>query len=203
MARQEKINARGQAPTLFIIGLAAIAYCSPMLSEFLVYDRQAILNGEMWRIVTAPLVHFSASHFFWNVLALAATGFAFTAERYRGLVVVCLLAAVLPGMLSLLTLPELGRYGGLSGLATGAAAYFCLCSALAKRNQRLLWVAVLICMAAKITVETVTASPLFAHAGDVSFRVFPLAHIAGYSGAFITILCVRPAIMQRTHKAPT
>jgi rhomboid family GlyGly-CTERM serine protease len=193
MAWPEKINARAQTPALCIIILAAIAYCSPLLTELLVYDRQAILSGEVWRIVTAPLVHFSASHFFWNALVFAAAGFAITAERYRGFVTVCILAAVLPGVLSLLTLPELERYGGLSGLATGAAAYFCLCSALTKRKQRFIWVAILICMAAKIAVEAATSSLVFVQAGNEPFRVLPLAHIAGYSGALITVMLARPA----------
>jgi len=198
MAWQKKINARGLAPALLIIALAVIVYCSPVLSALLVYDRQSVLNGELWRLLTAPLVHFSACHLFWNCLVLGAAGFAITVQKYKGFWLVCFLAALLPGIVVHCALPGLERYGGLSGLAAGAAAYFCLSSARAQKEQRVLWVAILMCMAAKIAVESATASPLFVQSGDVPFRVLPLAHMLGFVGAVITIVLTRPAMALRT-----
>ena len=81
----------------------------PRFSDLLVYDRQAILSGELWRLLTAPLVHFSASHLFWDVVVFSLAGFAINAANFRSLWLVCCIASVLPGILFLLTLPELGR----------------------------------------------------------------------------------------------
>lgn len=64
MVWQKEIEIRGQLLTLFIVSLAITAYSFPQISSLFVYDRQAILGGELWRILTAPLVHFSASHLF-------------------------------------------------------------------------------------------------------------------------------------------
>ena len=84
MAQQEKIKDHEQVLTLFVIGISIIAYAFPRFSDLLVYERHAILCGELWRILTAPFVHFSASHMFWDILVFGAAGFAIEAERYRG-----------------------------------------------------------------------------------------------------------------------
>ena len=64
MVGRKKIIGLDQIPVLSIVFLAVVVTNVPRLSELLVYDRRAILNGELWRLLTAPLVHFSASHIF-------------------------------------------------------------------------------------------------------------------------------------------
>ena len=187
MVRQEKISAQGQTLTLFIVGISIIAYSLPRFSDLLVYDRQAILSGELWRLLTAPLVHFSASHIFWDILIFGVAGFAINASGFRRFWMVCSFAAVIPSLVFLLTLPELERYGGLSGLATGAVAYFCLCSAFKTKKNRFLWLLILLFMGTKIIVEATIGTPIFVQTGKVPFRVIPSAHIFGYLGALAAI----------------
>ena len=202
MVRQEKMSAKSQTLALLIVAISIIAYSLPRFSDFLVYDGRAVLSGELWRLFTAPLVHFSTSHMFWDVLVFCAAGFAIEAKRYRGFWLVCIFAAVTPSLIFLLTLPQVERYGGLSGLATGAVAYFCLCSALKKRKHRFIWMAILVGMAMKIVAETAMGAPLFVQTGSIPFRVLPLAHILGYLGALITIMWTWPNIaLHRTLKS--
>lgn len=203
MAQQEKIKDHVQVLTLFIIGISIIAYAFPRFSDLLVYERHAILCGELWRILTAPFVHFSASHMFWDILVFGAAGFAIEAERYRGFWLVCLFAAIIPSLIFLLTLPELERYGGLSGLATGAVAYFCLCRILKTRKNRIIWLAILISIGIKIVTETLMAAPLFIETGSIPFRVLPSAHIFGYLGALATIIWTWPKMRQETDALKT
>ncbi len=40
----------------------------------LVYERPAILHGEIWRLWTGNWVHFGASHLGWNLAVLVAAG---------------------------------------------------------------------------------------------------------------------------------
>ncbi len=192
MVGQKKIRARGQILTLSIVSLAIIAYIWPRFSELLVYDRQAILSGELWRLITAPLVHFSASHIFWDVLVFGVSGFAINASGFRNFWLVCSFSAVIPSLIFLMILPDLGRYGGLSGLATGAVAYFCLCSAFKTRKNRTIWLFILLCMGIKIILETKMGNPLFAQIDEAPFRVLPAVHIFGYLGAFATIMWTWP-----------
>lgn len=174
--------------TALILGLSLIAYGFPQMSERFVYDRGAILGGEVWRLATAPLVHFSAGHLFWDALVFAAAGWAIETAGYRGFPLVCGFAAVVPGLFFLLFSPNLSRYGGLSGLATGAVAYLCLCKILETRKNRFLWAAILAVVGVKIAAEALLGVSLFARPAAIPFRVLPADHLFGLLGAVIAVL---------------
>ncbi len=161
-----------------------IVYLCPWLRDWLVYDRQAILDGELWRLGTACFVHFSPTHLLWDGLVLGAAGWIVRARGHRGFSVVCCLSAVVPGIYLLLAAPRLEHYGGLSGLATGAVAYLCLCEISRAEGDRTLWVAILVLTLAKIVVETAAPAPIFAGTGEVGFDVLPSAHAIGCLASF-------------------
>lgn len=192
MARQAGMKARIPILPLTVVGMAVVVFCLPQLSALLVYDRQAILAGQLWRLVTAPLVHFSVSHLCWDAVVFVAAGWAVEAGDHRGFRLLCILAAVLPGLFFLSAVPELGRYGGLSGLATGAVAYLCFCRLGAGSKGSRIWLAILALMSMKILVETTTATPLFAQAGTTPFRVLPAVHLIGLGAALATRIAARP-----------
>lgn len=169
--------------TCFMVGMALLVYRLPHLGALLMYDRQAILGGEWWRLGTAPLVHFSFSHLGWNSLVLGAAGWAVEALDYRHFWLVCAVAALIPGMVYILAAPELAVYGGLSGLASGAVAYLCLGNLLTKGRNRTLWIAILVLMVGKIVAEASLEVPVFARPDGVPFRALPLVHVAGILGA--------------------
>ena len=194
MVRKKEISAQGQILTLFIVILAIFAYSFPRFSDLLVYDRQAILSGEFWRLLTAPLVHFSASHIFWDVVVFGVAGFAINASGFRSFWLVCSFATIIPSLIFLLSIPEIERYGGLSGLSTGAVAYFCLCSAHKSRKNRIIWLVILAVMGTKILIETTMGAPIFVQSERIPFRVLPLAHIVGFLGALATIIWSWPNI---------
>jgi rhomboid family GlyGly-CTERM serine protease len=191
MVPERKIGLRGQLLTLAVVGLSIVAYCSPWLSDLFVYHRQAILGGEIWRLFTAPFVHFSAGHLFWDTLVFGAAGFSVSAAGFPRLWLVCCLAVFIPGILFLPAYPDLEYYGGLSGVATGAVVYYCLCSILLTDGRKRIWIVMLTVVAMKIFMEIALDRPLFVNAGTADFRVLPAAHIAGYLGAIATIMCSR------------
>ncbi|MFC1495243.1 rhombosortase [Thermodesulfobacteriota bacterium] len=194
MAPQRKIEPQGHMLTIFIAGFAIILYCFPRLSSLFIYDRQAILNGELWRLLTAPFVHFSGSHLFWNVLIFSMAGFAINVSKFPGFWIVCGISIALPGLIFLLAVPDMGYYGGLSGLATGAAAYYCFCSLFKAKRKKGIWLVILVVMFIKIIVEATLNESIFAHAEEVSFRVLPAAHIVGYLGALAAVIWSKPGI---------
>lgn len=197
MVRQKKIGVQGQILTLFIVSLAIIVYSFPRLSSLLVYDRQAILSGELWRLLTAPLVHFSASHIFWDILVFSVAGFAINASRFPCFWLVCSFTAFIPSVIFLMAFPNLEYYGGLSGLATGAAAYFCLCSMFKTRRKRLIWLLILVVMGTKIFIEAAMDESIFVQAESIPFQVLPSVHIVGYLGALATIAWTWPNTVRR------
>ena len=187
MARPETLKNRLPLITIFFVCASLITYVWPYISELLVYDRQAIINGELWRLFSAPLVHFSASHLCWNVLVLAAAGWLAEKADPRGFLIVCAFSAILPGLMFLWGSPELMRYGGLSGLATGAVVYLCLRKVIATDRDKLIWLTILVLVGLKLIVEIVTGNPLFVRA-DTSFHVLPAAHFFGSVGALVGLM---------------
>ena len=192
MFRQKKIEIQGYVLTFLISASAIIIYCFPGLSGLLIYDRQAILSGELWRLFTAPWVHFSGSHLFWNILVFSTAGFAVNASKFPCFWIVCGISILFPGPVFLLTMPDMACYGGLSGPATGAAAYYCLCSLFRTERENVIWVLILFIMIIKIFTESVLGESIFAHVEEIPFRVLPGAHIAGYLSAIATLLWNRP-----------
>jgi len=183
MARQKALKGRVPAVTLFLAGVSLLAYCWPHLSDLLVYDRQAILQGEVWRLFTAPVVHFSLSHLWWDLSVFCAAGWAIEVAGFRGYRLVCSLSAFIPGTVFLLVSPNLARYGGLSGLATGAVVYLSLWESRRPGRSRILWLAILALTGVKIIVESVTGAPIFLSTDNIPLRVLPAAHAIGCAAA--------------------
>lgn len=121
-------------------------------------------------------------------MVFGIAGFAITWSGFRSFWLVCSFATIIPSLIFLLALPELERYGGLSGLATGAVAYFCLCSVHKYRKKMGIWLAILAVMGAKIVMEVTMGVPMFAQADRITFQVLPSVHIVGFSGALATVI---------------
>lgn len=193
MVQPQTFRLRLPAVTLTCASVALIAYGWPDFSESLVYERQAILEGDVWRLVTAVFVHFSLSHMFWDMLVFTAAGLAVEVSGYRGFSFVCGFAAVIPGMYFLLTSPEISRYGGLSGLATGAVTYLCLCKMGGTGRDRILWLTILALVCMKTVVETVFHVPIFVVSKDIAIHVLPSVHAIGCVGAIAVYKWIRPS----------
>jgi hypothetical protein len=84
--------------------------------------------------------------------------------------------------------PEIARYGGLSGLATGAVAYLCLCELKRSGRNKIIWLAILALIGIKTVVETVTCAPIFASAADMPFLVLPSVHAFGCAAALAALM---------------
>jgi rhomboid family GlyGly-CTERM serine protease len=144
------------------------------------YLRAEVFGGEVWRLWTGHLVHFSGSHLFWNLAVFVPSAMWLERLDRRGGRVFLLVASPLISLLLLAFDPSLLRYGGLSGLATGTLVLLALLQ-LARRDPRepaWFWWGVLGIVAAKLVGEQVTKTPLLAsNMGDV--RTVPLAHLGG------------------------
>lgn len=192
MFRKGKIVFKGQLLTLAVVAFSMLTYCSPFLSGLFVYHRHAVINGEIWRLFTAPFVHFSFSHIFWDTLVFGIAGFAVSACGFPRFWLVCGLAAFIPGLLYLQAFPDLEYYGGLSGLATGSVAYFCLCNIFLTDRRKYIWILMLAVIGVKIVIEAVLNEPVFAGIETVEFVILPSAHIVGCLGAAASIVPASP-----------
>jgi len=165
--------------TLFIALVAGVVFFAPIVSGWLIYDRARLLHGEIWRAWTGHIVHFGSSHLLWNLAIFLAAGC--WAERIRPrttrwFYVIC--APVIAASLLILE-PDLARYAGLSGVATGVLVLLgCVKLDSHSAEPTWFWVAIFGLVVVKIALETVTHTPLLVN--DASgFIVVPLAHISG------------------------
>lgn len=165
--------------TLLLVSAALAAYLLPGLARLLIYDRSAVLDGEYWRLLSGHLVHFSPSHLTYDLAVFTVTGTWLEPGarlRYAGL----LLASV-AGMAAcfLWLLPDMARYGGLSGLCSANLVYLALREVDRDRRTCVLWLTLLLGLALKMVWEWHAGRALFVTDGDAPLRVVPAAHATG------------------------
>jgi len=127
-------NFRTAPVTLTVGGICLLLAClGESETGMLAWERGALHNGELWRLWTGHLVHFSASQALAETLALVVAGMyaePLVGSRRFGLLLACAADLLSLGMLTLA--PGLNEYRGASGLATLTAV---LAGALAWRRQ--------------------------------------------------------------------
>ncbi len=165
--------------TLLVVAGGIVTYVIPGLASLLVYDRTAILSGEVWRLLTGNWVHFSATHLLYDLLALGIAGWIIERRGYPYFGLLCVLAAVGISAALLAGSPEVQSYGGLSGVATGAIVYLALHGLKEPGPWRWICLAVLVLTAGKVLLESVTGRLTFAAVDRVPFVPVPLSHLVG------------------------
>jgi rhomboid family GlyGly-CTERM serine protease len=159
-------------------------------SVWLQYDRQAIADGQLWRLVTGHLVHFGLEHLFWDaaVFALLAV-LCWRLGPRRCLVSLGAATLAIPAVLFVLQ-PGLATYRGLSGL--DSALYVTAAVTLGLRlwrDRRRAWAvaafASLAALGAKVAFELATGQALFVDAASLGFVPVPLAHATGAAAGML------------------
>lgn len=146
------------------------------------YEREALENGELWRLVSAHLVHLGFGHLWPNMAALVVIGALFDGTfRARDWVVTALAsAAAIDAGLYWLE-PSVRWYVGLSGVLHGfvaAGAFAMLLSAQA------IGAVLAIGVSAKLIFEQF-AGPLPFTADAVGGPVIVAAHLYGAAGGVV------------------
>ena len=180
-----------------LIGLSALsATLSSQLTSLLQFNRSAIMQGEVWRIFTGHLTHWSLSHLFWDIivfLVLAGTIEGFSRRRF----LTCFASASLIISLLVFTfLPEMTFYRGLSGIDSGL--FMMLLVMLYRKNasghdllHKIPYLLLGLLFIGKTVFELTTAQAFFVESSDLFIPV-PLAHLGGaFTGWIIgTLYCL-------------
>jgi len=179
--------------TLLACAIAGTVYGSVPLQALLIYDRAAIGDGELWRLVTGNFVHYSTAHFVYDVVALLIAGTLMEIQRLRSFAVLCLVSSALIGASLYLGKPEIIVFGGLSGIVTAAVTFLCLRGLDETGAWRWLCLAALACLVAKIGAEMALGSSFLFAAEPQDFVPVPESHLAGAVTALLLFLWTRPA----------
>lgn len=174
--------------TLVVLSMSVLASFWPAATEMLVYDRQAIQVGEVWRLLSGHLVHFSLSHLVGDLLVFGVAGYLI--ERQLGRQVGWLYLAMDTAIGSALWVldPALVRFGGLSGLAYGNVFYVAASMAHRRTPASPAAGALLIVLLLKI-VRDFSEPASILDALSQPFVTVPLSHLVGVlmAGTFFII----------------
>ena len=162
------------------IALAAVAATQVFLiGDWFMYDRTAIADGEIWRLVTGHLYHYSWTHLVSNLLPFVAIGAWIEMRIGPWLAVGCLFMAVTIGASLFLAYPDMITFGGLSGIDCGFITYYGLQWWRIHGRKGVVGRIALIALFIKIGFEMVTGAALLANRDGDQFVVMPLSHVVG------------------------
>ena len=154
----------------------------PGAGPALEYDRARVAAGEVWRLATAQLVHWTPRMALADLGMILVLGAWLESQgRRRAVALALALAAVLTLAGVVLVLPHLLRYRGSSGPASALFVLTALEIARrpSRRGARGLALLSLVLFAVKVIWETITGQALFAGGLPVGVDVVPLAHLLG------------------------
>lgn len=165
--------------SLVICIAAVMVFNSTLLSSWMVFDRELILSGELWRLFTGHLAHWSASHLMLDLVAFLISAWFVESALKIKTAMLYITMALLISMVLLIGEPTLHQYGGLSGLAYGNVLF----AALRLMTDR----GVLAWLAGSVLVITLGRLLLSFQAFDtdtfsqteISVITVPLAHLTG------------------------
>ena len=110
-------------PAALVLALVVFHLAGVDALDSLRYDRDAVLAGEAWRLVTGHLVHSDAIHLGWNLLGVVIVGFLFAGDYSpREWLVILLVSTAATDLGFLLLEPQLEWYVGFSGVLHGLMA---------------------------------------------------------------------------------
>lgn len=170
--------------SLILVAAAVVTMPFDSVTSWLQYDRAAVDGGQLWRLVTCQLTHWSWDHLFWDAAALLFLGWVLEGEDRRSfLVCLCLSAVLIPAVVHF-AIPELATYRGLSGIDSAvfvllAVTLFRKCRADGDRVWTWACVAMLVGFTAKIGFECVSGGTLFVDSEASGMLPVPLVHVVG------------------------
>ena len=182
-------------PFAIVVVLLLVMLGGERAAAALRFERDAVLAGEAWRLVTGHLVHADRSHLVWNVLGLGLV-FALFAGEYspRGWIAVMLASTAAIDLGFLAFEPQLAWYVGLSGVLHGLMAAGLIAWLPARRDPLTMGVAAL--FVGKLAWEHLRG-PLPFTAGTLTV---PVVHEAHTYGAIGGALCALVLLARRARR---
>ncbi|HEX4795052.1 MAG TPA: rhombosortase [Humisphaera sp.] len=167
-------------------GAAALMLCEPA-AGWLQYDRSLVLRGQIWRIATCHLTHWSNVHALWSGLAFVAlAGMCEVRSRLLTATTICISSVAIGGAM-LLFLPKVEVFRGLSGIDSALLGLLAVMILRSRTSASAKWLALaaIVLFALKVSGEMLGLRSVFL--GKESEVIpLPAAHLIG----FVTGLCV-------------
>ena len=162
-----------------IVSLVAVAIQWGGWSGPLRYDASAISHGQVWRLLTANLVHLGWVHLFRDVPAVFVIWFGFShVLGERGWILLFLVDGLAVTLGLYLFAPSVEWYVGLSGILYGLV----MCAGLLLLPTRPVLGAIMVIGTSTIVLYGVFVGPLPIQELRLGGKVIPQAHLFGLIG---------------------
>ncbi len=165
--------------TIGIIVSSVAALMIPGVGEWLLYDRLAVVGGELWRLLTAHIVHYSISHLVSNLLVLIFAAWLVEVRYQSDFWRVVVLSAVAIGIAVFVFEPGIARYAGASGVSLALLTYAALRGLGESARWRMVCILVLGIVLLKLMAEILFGWELVDWSQQAGFVTVTLSHVIG------------------------
>ena len=179
MAATTQLSKRLPLRTLALCIVVLCIHISQTLHDALLFERAAILHGQLWRLLSGNLVHYSDTHLLLNLAAMLVAGAIIESRDYRHYGLLLVTSAFTIGCAVLLLRPDITQFAGLSGVVTAAVVYLCLHGLYEGKVWRRLCIIMLASLCLKLGAELLFETSLEQRLDETVFLPLPLSHIVG------------------------
>ncbi len=151
--------------------------------DLLVFDKTAILNGEIWRFVTGHFVHYNFSHLFWDLIAFIFIGSVIECKEPRHLLPSFFIGCLIVSLWLFVGEQSLASYCGLSGALNTLVVVAVMIQWNSTREK--IYLSVLVFTLLKIIFEFIHHQTIFT--GFAAMAV-PSSHAAGFVAGVLYLL---------------
>lgn len=189
--------------SIALVGLALAVSFAPGLPDLLQYDRAAVSDGHVWRLLTGQLVHWTPRMTLVDLGVVLLLGTLIERRRRGMMIFVSLAGLITTGFGIHLLAQRVTVYRGASGLATTLFVFLALTLISESRSPRKRTLAALALglFAAKLLWESGSTGGLVAGSLPDGVEVLPFAHLLGGLAAvvlFAVSLLNRHAVTSRS-----
>lgn len=169
-----------------LVTIVLLMLAEPVSSQWLMFDRSAIDDGQLWRVLTAHFVHLSPMHLLGNAMGVILLGYVAGRSLSSALGVTLFVWCLLVVGLGLYVFADyLERYVGLSGVLHGLILVAPFISPFYSRRIAACF---LVLIVAKVLWEQSSFYDDMAMVGMIGGRVEANAHLLGTIAGLLFLL---------------
>lgn len=170
----------------FSLGLACLVtllhFSGPAVFEVLIFDKSAIMRGEIWRFISGHFVHCNLDHLFWDVFAFTILGAVIEINSPKHFLPSLIVSCAAVSSWLLLAETKFSTYCGLSGALNGLLVLAAMIKLKSTGNG--IFVLLLAGTLAKIFYEITFGRTLFT---SLSSQAIFGAHAVGFAAGIIYV----------------
>jgi rhomboid family GlyGly-CTERM serine protease len=187
----QKIMAIFPILTIIFLLVSAVSYIFPEIASVLIFDRNAVLQGQIWRLFSSHFVHFNGTHLVYNLLAFGTAGWIVEKKCFLHFSLLSVLMALVISSSLFILKPTMTYYGGLSGLACGFIFYCALLGTEEPGPWRTIGKLIIFFLPIKIALEFYFSASILPYWRQQEFVTMPASHVTGIAVALLFYVAVK------------